>query len=121
MSWYLRSWAPGDVHHGVFEEGSVRAACGTEFFPQWISGQVALRQLPHPEQLCPACLAQANDPHIIVIPAQCATHPDATDVVAVVVRRREGGRITLESHASGGCALTLEATLLFDVLGEWLG
>jgi hypothetical protein len=32
MSWFVRSLVPGDVHRGVVNEGSVRAACGLEFF-----------------------------------------------------------------------------------------
>lgn len=117
MSWYVRSLAPGDVHRGVFDEGSVRAACGMEFFPLWVSGQVRCANLPRPEQVCSACLAQADDQ--MVIPAACARHPD--EVIGLVVRGLGDGRITLESHAPGGCALTVEATLMFDVLGEWLG
>jgi hypothetical protein len=42
MSWYLRSLAPGDVHRGVFDHGSVRAVCGVEFLPLRVSGQAAL-------------------------------------------------------------------------------
>lgn len=121
MSWYPRSLAPGDVHRGVYEDGSVRAACGLEFFPLRMSGQVSGRalcsELPEPERVCPACLARANDR--VVIPATCSTHP--AGVIDVVVRGLGDGRIELESHAPGGCALTVDAALLFDVLGEWLG
>ncbi|HWR48001.1 MAG TPA: hypothetical protein VN327_10390 [Pseudonocardiaceae bacterium] len=42
-------------------------------------------------------------------------------MIALVVRGLGDGRIELESHAPGGCALTVDATLLFDVLGERLG
>jgi hypothetical protein len=117
MSWYVRSLAPGDAHRGVFEQGSVRAACGVEFFPVRVSPQVFCCALPAPEQVCPACLAQANDQ--VVIPATCSAHPDG--VIDLVVRGLGEDRIELESHAPGGCALTVQATLLFDVLGEWLG
>ena len=75
-------------------------------------------ELPEPEQVCPACLAQANG-QMVVIPAMCSTHP--AGVIALVVRGLGDGRIELESHAPGGCALTVDATLLFDVLGERLG
>jgi hypothetical protein len=68
-----------------------------------------------PEQLCPACLAQANAP--VVIPATCSTHPE----VAGVVARIEEGWVELESHIPGGCTLRMQASLLFDVLGEWWG
>ncbi|MGB6163189.1 MAG: hypothetical protein WBF75_11585 [Pseudonocardiaceae bacterium] len=118
MSWYVRSLAPGDVHRGVFDHGSVRAACGVEFFPVRVSPQQArCFKLPAPEQVCPACLAQANDQ--VVIPATCSAHPEG--VIDLVVRGLGERRIELESHAPGGCALTVDATLLFDVLGEWLG
>jgi hypothetical protein len=116
MSWYVRSLAPGDVHRGVFEQGSARAACGMEFLPTRGSGQV---HLPQPEQVCPACLARANGQ--VVIPATCSLHPDG--VVDLVVRGFEHGRIELGTpHGHGGeCVLTVEGALLFDVLGEWLG
>lgn len=38
-----------------------------------------------------------------------------------VVCRLDGGQIELASHAHGGCALTVDATLLADLLGKWLG
>lgn len=115
MSWYVRSLAPGDVHRGVFEQGSVRAACGMEFLPTRGSGQV---HLPQPEQVCPACLARANGR--VVIPATCSAHPGG--VVGLVVRGLGDGRIALETpHAPGGCVVTVRVALLFDVLGEWLG
>lgn len=38
-----------------------------------------------------------------------------------VVRRLDGGQIELASHAHGGCALTVDATLLANLLGKWLG
>jgi len=118
MSWYVRSLAPGDAHRGVFEQGGVRAACGVEFFPVRVSPQQArCCELPAPEQVCPACLAQANDQ--VVIPAMCSAHPEG--VIDLVMRGLGEGRIELASHVPGGCALTVQATLLFDVLGEWLG
>lgn len=117
MSWYVRSLAPQDVHRGVFEQGSVRAACGMEFLPTRGSGQA---HLPQPEQVCPACMARERaDGQLVVIPAMCSTHPSAAGVISVVVRGLGDGRIGLESSpAHGGCALTVDATLLFDVLGE---
>lgn len=118
MSWYLRSWAPEDVHQGVFDEGSVHATCGKKFFPQWISGQVTLHQLPRPEQVCPACLACSNG-HV-VLPVTCSRHPLTVGVVDLVVRRLDGDRIELASHAHGGCALTVDATLLLGPLTKWL-
>jgi hypothetical protein len=120
MSWYLRSLAPGDVHRGVFDHGSVRAVCGVEFLPLRVSGQASCSELPAPEQVCPACMAQPNG-QVVVIPATCSEHPGAAGVIGLVVRGLGDGRIELESHPLGGCALTVEAALLFDVLGEWLG
>lgn len=115
MSWYVRSLAPGDVHRGVFEQGSVRAACGVEFLTKRGSGQA---HLPQPEQVCPACLARANGQ--VVIPATCSAHPEG--VVGLVVRGLGDGQIALETpHAPDGCVFTVEGALLFDVLGEWLG
>ncbi|MBV9162485.1 MAG: hypothetical protein JO281_13240 [Pseudonocardiales bacterium] len=119
MSWYVRSVAPGDVHRGVCAHGSVRAVCGVSFFPARVSSQALLSELPEPEQVCPGCMARANG-QLVVIPATCSTHYSA--VISLVARRLGDGRIGLESAPMhGGCALTVDATLLFDVLGEWLG
>jgi hypothetical protein len=120
MSWYLRSLAPGDAHRGVLGHGSACAVCGVEFLPLRVSGQALCSQLPASEQVCPACMAPANG-QAVVIPATCSAHPGAAGVIGLVVRRLGDGRIELESHPLGGCALTVNATLLFDVLGEWWG
>lgn len=119
MSWYVRSVAPGDVHRGGCDEGSVRAACGLNFFPLRESGQASCVELPAPERICPACLAGADDQ--VVIPGTCLRHPGAVGVLDLVVRRVGLGRIELDSHAPAGCALTVHVALLFDVLGQWLG
>lgn len=120
MSWYLRSVLPEDVHRGMLEEGKVRADCGMKFLPLRVGGQVGCVALPEPEQVCSACVAR-SDSHV-AFPVTCSTHPGAAEgVISLVVRRLDNGRIELESHARGGCVLTLEATLLFDVVGQWLG
>jgi hypothetical protein len=58
---------------------------------------------------------------VVAIPAACSTHPGAAGVISLVVRGLGDGRIELEPHGHSGCALTVDATLLFDVLEEWLG
>ena len=83
-------------------------------------GQAPCSQLPAPEQVCPACMAPANG-QAVVIPATCSQHPGAVGVIGLVVRGLGDGGIELEYHPLGRCALILDATLLFDVLGEWLG
>jgi hypothetical protein len=119
VSWYVRSLAPGDVHRSVLEHGSVRAVCGVSFLPARVSPQALLSELPEPEQVCPGCMARANS-QLAVIPATCSTHHSA--VISLVTRRLGDGRIGLESAPThGGCAFTVDATLLFDVLGQWLG
>jgi hypothetical protein len=117
VSWFVRSLAPGDVHRGVLDEGRVRAACGLTFLPSRDSGQVLCCELPEPERICTGCLARAKAQR--AIPATRARHPE--EVISLVVRDLGDGRITLDSDADGGCALTVHAALLFDVLGEWLG
>lgn len=119
MSWYMRSLAPGDVHRGVCEHGSVRAACGVNFLSVRPRPQAPC-ELPAPEQLCPGCMSQEGG-QVVVVPAMCSTHPDAAGVISLVVRGVGDGRIEGEPHGHSGCALTVDATLLFDVLGEWLG
>ncbi|MBV9143017.1 MAG: hypothetical protein JO115_19245 [Pseudonocardiales bacterium] len=122
LAWYVRSLAPRDVHRGVFTEGSVHAVCGTKFFPQRDpdSDHVRCIRLPQGGQVCPACLAQANG-QVVVIPATCSRHPDATGVLELVVRGLGDGRIELEAHPGDGCVLTVDAALVLDVLGTWLG
>lgn len=102
----------------MLNHGSVRAVWGMEFLPLRVSGQAPCSQLPAPEQVCPACMAQANG-QAVVIPAMCSAHPGAAGVIGLMVRGLGDGRITLESYPLGGCTLTVDATLLFDVLGEW--
>lgn len=117
--WYVRSWAPGDVHRGVLEEGSVRAACGMSFYPLLAeSGSPACSRLPAPEQLCPACTVRPKA--LMVIPATCSTHPTTEVVVALVVRGLGNGRVELRSHPDTGCALTVQAALLVNVVGLWV-
>ncbi|MBV9143540.1 MAG: hypothetical protein JO115_21945 [Pseudonocardiales bacterium] len=62
----------------------------------------------HPSALCQA-----------VIPAVCATHE--TGAIDLVIRGLRDGLITLGPHGEGGCVFTVQAAVLFDVLGEWLG
>jgi hypothetical protein len=121
-SWYVRSLAPRDVHRGVLTDSSVRAVCGTEFFPQLESesGQVHCCRLPQSGQVCPACLAQTNG-HVAVIPATCSRHADPAEILELVIRGLGGSRIELASHPGDGCVLTVDATLVFDLLGTWLG
>ncbi len=40
-----------------------------------------------------------------------------------LVMRREGDRVVLDAHTDECCVIAVEVavTLLFDVLGEWLG
>jgi hypothetical protein len=53
----------------------------------------------------------------VVIPARCPRHPQLT---TVLVRKLSDGDIELRCHTRSGCALTLPAASLFDVLGGWL-
>jgi hypothetical protein len=56
----------------------------------------------------------------IEIPAVCEVHGGSGRLVI----RRDGERIVLDAHADECCVITVEGagvTLLFDVLGEWLG
>jgi hypothetical protein len=68
MSWHVRSLAPGDVHRGVLNEGSVRAACGLKFFS---ASRSPCSELPPPEQVCPSCLAQTDGQ--VMITAMCSS------------------------------------------------
>jgi hypothetical protein len=54
-----------------------------------------------------------------VIAAVCAT-PEA-DAIDLMVHELPDGLITLGPHGAGGYVLTVDATALFDLLGEWLG
>jgi hypothetical protein len=56
----------------------------------------------------------------VEIDAVCEVHQDSGRLVV----RREGERIVLDARADHCCVITLEGsavTLLFDVLGQWLG
>ncbi len=56
----------------------------------------------------------------VEIEAGCQVHHGPGRVVV----RHESEQIVLDAHADHCCVLTLEGpavTLLFDVLGEWLG
>lgn len=60
-----------------------------------------------------------SDPQV-EIEAICEIHQGSGRLVI----RREGDRIVLDGRADECCVITLEGaavTLLFDVLGEWLG
>ncbi|MBV9161080.1 MAG: hypothetical protein JO281_05900 [Pseudonocardiales bacterium] len=116
MSWYARSLAPGDVHRGAFDEGLVRAACGLTFLPSRDSGQARYSELPEPERICPRCLTRTKGQR--AIPATHARHPE--EVISLVVRDLGDSRITLNSDADGGGALTVHAAPLFAALREWL-
>lgn len=59
MSWYVRSWAPGDVHRSVFDQGIVHAACDLKFFPIRVGDQAHYPRLPEAGQVCRKCIAQA--------------------------------------------------------------
>jgi hypothetical protein len=59
-----------------------------------------------------------NGPQI-EIEATCEVHPG----LGRLAIRREGDRIVLDARAEHCCVITMgdqAATLLFDVLGEWL-
>jgi hypothetical protein len=61
-----------------------------------------------------------NDPRV-EIDAVCEVHHDGSGRLVV---RREGDRVVLDARADHCCVIALEdaaITLLFDVLGEWLG
>lgn len=83
------------------------------------SGRALAFPMPDPEGVCPQCWALASAQ--VVIPATCSTHPDTEQVIGLVLRKLGDDRVKLEAHASGGCALTVDASVLFDVLGGWLG
>ena len=56
----------------------------------------------------------------VEIEAVSLTHPGSDQLLM----RREEGRIVLDGHADHCCVIAVRdpaATLLFDVLGEWLG
>jgi hypothetical protein len=56
----------------------------------------------------------------VEIEAVCEVHGGSGRLVI----RRDGERIVLDAHADECCVITVEGagmTLLFDVLGEWLG
>jgi hypothetical protein len=60
-----------------------------------------------------------SDPRV-EIEATCEVHQGSGRLVI----RRDGDRIVLDARADHCCVITLEdgaVTLLFDVLGEWLG
>ena len=60
-----------------------------------------------------------SDPHL-EIEAVCQVHLGSGHLVV----RRENERIMLDAHADHCCMIALESaavTVLFDVLGEWLG
>jgi hypothetical protein len=56
----------------------------------------------------------------VEIEAVCEVHGGSGRLVI----RRDGDRIVLDAHADECCVITVQGaavTLLFDVLGEWLG
>ena len=56
----------------------------------------------------------------VEIPAACEVHGGTGSLMI----RREGDRIVLDGRADHCCVITMNGaavTLLFDVLGEWLG
>ncbi|MGH3898977.1 MAG: hypothetical protein ACRDTA_12160 [Pseudonocardiaceae bacterium] len=60
-----------------------------------------------------------GDPRV-EIEAVCEVHGGSGRLVI----RREGDRVVLDGHADECCVFSLPGpavTLLFDVLGEWLG
>jgi hypothetical protein len=60
-----------------------------------------------------------SDPQV-EIEAVCEVHQGS----GRLVMRREGDRIVLDARADHCCVIALQnaaVTLLFDVLGEWLG
>ena len=119
MRWYLRSQSFRDIHQGLLSRGQVDAVCGVAFTPLRQSGRVLAFPMPDPEGVCPQCWELASTQ--VMIPATCSTHPDTEQVIGLVLRKLVNGRIELGSHVSGGCVLTVDASVLFDVLGEWLG
>ncbi|MGH3845108.1 MAG: hypothetical protein ACRDS0_27315 [Pseudonocardiaceae bacterium] len=60
-----------------------------------------------------------GDPRV-EIPAVCEVHQGSGGLVI----RREGDGVVLDAHADECCVITVDGaavTLLFDVLGQWLG
>jgi hypothetical protein len=58
VSWYLRSIADHDTHHGELQpDGTVAARCGIQFAPRPLPrGTVALPGHPYDhDQICPEC------------------------------------------------------------------
>jgi hypothetical protein len=56
----------------------------------------------------------------VEIEAVCEVHQGSGRLVV----RRDGKRIVLDAHADHCCVLVLDSaavTLLFDMLGQWLG
>lgn len=54
----------------------------------------------------------------VVIHAECSTHADRA--IELVIRCSKDGLITIGPHSEGGCVFTMQAAVLFDLLGEWL-
>ena len=73
--------------------------------PSRESGQARYCELPEPERICPGSLARAKGQ--TAIPATRARHPK--EVITLTVRDLRDGRITLNSDADGGRALTMRA------------
>jgi hypothetical protein len=58
VSWYLRSIADYDTHHGELQpDGTVAARCGIQFAPRRLPrGNLALPAHPYDHaQICPEC------------------------------------------------------------------
>jgi hypothetical protein len=58
VSWYLRSIADHDTHHGELQpDGTVAARCGIQFAPRPLPrGNLALAGHPYDhDQICAAC------------------------------------------------------------------
>ena len=67
--------------------------------------------------------ASASRENRRAIPVSCALHRGPRGFANLVVSTR-GGAIVPNSHGADSCVVTLDevaATVLFDLLGEWLG
>ncbi|MGH3710387.1 MAG: hypothetical protein ACRDRQ_20285 [Pseudonocardiaceae bacterium] len=70
-----------------------------------------------------SAIASASRENRRAIPVSCALHRGPRGFANLVASTRDGA-IVLDSHGADSCVVTLDeaaATVLFDLLGEWLG
>lgn len=117
VRWFSRTTGPGDTHRGeVADGGVVMTACGVQFDFLLAGQRPMCTRLPWAEQVCRACMATVFD--TVLLPATCL-HRTPELVLSLTVSYIGDGTVRLSSHQDAGCVLTVDATLLADVLGMW--